>query len=193
MLKVFLATLTLFFSLFSSAEVIVVNEPQLAQRTEQKFSNYKLRAERKMGAGVVTGGALGFLGILMELNIEEDDGVIAGLGFGPGYNNFMLTWKRTFEGEYLAPYTQFGISHWFSDGRKNEIEGSSTIAQVLSSEERQSGNFNKDFFVGSLGIQYQQLNGDLKGISFFMQFDLLPAIQDQKLLLSGSVGSLYYF
>jgi hypothetical protein len=156
-------------------------------------SNYDLRQHRKMGVGGSIGGPLGVLGIFTELNLRKQDSVVAGFGAGSGYNSFLMSWKRSFEGVYLSPYSQLGYSRWFSSGKSGEPSKSTILSQVLDESQKGDGKFGKDFIVGSLGLQYAQLQGETTGLSFFLQFDLMFAPENGLLLPTGALGSIYFF
>lgn len=152
---------------------------------------FTMRKSKKVGAGVILGGQAAALGALIELNIENDDGVITGIGSGPGTNTFQLGWKHTFDGQWMNPYTILGYSRWFPGS--GSPKSSAILQQVLSEQEFSSGKFGKDFGFGSLGMQYNQLAGDFQGLSFFFQFDLMHSWQNNQILANGSLGSIYYF
>ncbi|WP_295901023.1 hypothetical protein [uncultured Bdellovibrio sp.] len=157
-------------------------------------STLKMRADRKVGAGMAVGGTLGVVGFNMELNFEDADGVLAGFGTGPGYNSFQLAWKHAFDGDYLAPYTSVGYSRWYnSRGRGDDLSKSNILDRVLSDNEKKEGRFGTDFVNASLGLQYNQLSGDFAGISFFGELTAMYEINRSMLLPNGSVGAIYYF
>lgn len=154
----------------------------------------KMREERRIGAGVSVGGALGFTGVNVELNMEDADGVVAGFGMGPGYNSVQLAWKHAFEGDYLAPYTTLGYSRWYnSRGSTDAYRDSNILDRVLTDSEKKDGRFGTDFVNGSVGLQYNQLSGDFAGVSFFGELTAMIEVKRSMLLPSGSVGAIYYF
>ncbi len=156
-------------------------------------SNYKLRQDRKLGAGVSVGGALGGLGGFVELNIEDVNSTIAGFGSGPGYQTFAIAWKQSFEGEYFTPYTTLGYAHWWKTGSTAQVNRSALLKNFLSDRERAKNDFGLDLVTGSLGMQYNQLSGDLAGSSFYIELGGLLSAQNTKLMPTGAVGALYYF
>lgn len=157
-------------------------------------STLKMREDRKVGVGVVVGGALGLTGISMELNLEDADGVLAGFGTGPGYNSFQLAWKHAFEGLYLAPYTTVGYSKWYnSRGGGDDYHKSDVLDRVLTSTEKIEGRFGTDFVNGSLGLQYNHLAGDFAGLSIFAELTAMYEVKRSVLLPNGAVGAVYYF
>lgn len=157
-------------------------------------STLKMREERKVGAGIAVGGALGFVGATIEFNFEDADGVVAGFGTGPGYNSIQLAWKHAFEGDFLAPYTTIGYSRWYnSRGRTDDYRNSDILDRVLTENEKIDGRFGTNFVNASLGLQYNQLDGDLQGLSFFGELTAMYEFNSAKLLPNGSVGALYYF
>lgn len=157
-------------------------------------STLKMRADRKVGVGVVAGGGLGLAGFNAEFNFEDADGVVAGFGTGPGYNSFQLAWKHAFEGDYLAPYASAGYSRWYnSRGGSVDFRKSDILNRVLTAKEKSEGRFATDFLNASVGVQYNQLSGDFAGISFFGELTAMVELKRSILLPNGSVGILYYF
>jgi len=157
-------------------------------------STLKMRTERKVGAGLSIGGALGVAGATLELNFEDADGVVAGFGTGPGYNSVLLGWKHAFDGDYLAPYTTVGYSRWYnSRGRGDDYSKSDILDRVLTASEKKDGRFGTDFVNASLGLQYNQLSGDFAGLSFYGELTAMYEVKRAMLLPNGSVGALYYF
>src|SRR5207253_5257868 len=61
--------------------------------------NLALREARKLGLGLALGGSLGFYGLNIEINFEDMDGAVAGIGGGDGYNSVNVLWKHTFLGD----------------------------------------------------------------------------------------------
>lgn len=157
-------------------------------------STLKMREDRKAGVALAVGGALGAVGFNMELNFEEADGVLAGFGFGPGYNSFQVAWKHAFEGDFVAPYTTLGYSRWYnSRGRSSDFDQSDILDRILTDEEKNEGRFGTDFVNASFGVQYNQLVGDFAGLSFYGEVTAMYEVKRSILLPSGSVGSVYYF
>lgn len=170
----------------------VVHFANAAEETTYS-NNYDMRSQKKMGLGLTLGGPLGVAGLITELNFEKDNSGLAGLGTGPGYNSFILSWKRTFEGTYVTPYTLLGFSHWFSNKSEGDPRQSAILQQVLSENEMSTQNFGESFFAGSLGLQYNHLHGDFAGLSFLIQFDLLQSWKKNVGVLTGGLGAIYYF
>lgn len=157
-------------------------------------SNLKMRETRKVGVGAAVGGTLGLAGINLEFNFEDADGAVAGFGTGPGYNSIGVAWKHNFEGDYISPYTTLGYSRWYnSEGGKDAAADSDILNRVLTDSEKRSGNFGADFITGALGLQYNQLSGELAGFSFYGEVVALIEAKRSQLVPAGSVGALYYF
>lgn len=155
-------------------------------------SNLKMREERKVGLGVVAGGTGAAIGLQVELNVEDQDGAVVSFGVADSYSTFSLAWKHSFEGLYLTPYTTLGWSRWYNSsgsGRPNSY----VLSEVLSDEELASGRFGADFIVGAFGAQYNQLDGDLLGASFFAQMELLASPFQGRIVPSAGLGMIYYF
>lgn len=157
-------------------------------------SNLKLREARRFGVGISAGGNLGLAGVNLDLNIEDADGALAGIGGGPGYSSFELLWKHNFEGDYIAPYTTLGYSRWYnSSGDVQGVRDSSVLSRVLSDDDKRTGRFATNFLTGSVGLQYTQLSGEAAGASFFAELTLLEDIDKTILVPTGAIGAMYYF
>lgn len=157
-------------------------------------STLKMREDRKVGAGLSTGGALGVVGVNVEFNFEDADGALGGFGTGPGYNSFQLAWKHAFDGDYLAPYTTVGYSRWYnSKGGSSDYKKSDILNRVLTANEKKDGRFGTDFVNASLGLQYNQLSGDFAGLSFFGELTAMLEVKRSILIPNGAVGAVYYF
>ncbi|MBX2988198.1 MAG: hypothetical protein KF802_09895 [Bdellovibrionaceae bacterium] len=164
-----------------------------AQAQESTYSNnLKMREDRRVGVGTQVGGSAGMMGLHVELNIEDQDGVLAGFGLGEGFSTFSLAWKHNFEGEFFTPYTTMGVSRWYNSAGTSPAR-SYLLDSLLTAEEKSSGRFGVDFLVGSLGAQYNQLDGELAGASFFAQADLFLAPFRGQVMPSASVGVTYFF
>lgn len=182
-------------SSFAFAQETVIQDDVMAQRDSisNYDSNYKLRQDRKVGAGVGIGGSLGGFGGLFELNIEDVNSTLVGFGTGPGYQTFALAWKRSFEGEYFTPYATAGYARWWDSGNRSQANRSSLLKNFLNKEQKEKNSFGLDLITGSVGMQYNQLSGDLAGSSFYFEFGALMSVENTKLMPTGSVGALYYF
>lgn len=154
-------------------------------------SNLKMREDRKVGVGFAAGGSAGVIGLQVELNIEDQNGAALSFGAGDSYSTFSLAWKHNFEGLYLTPYTTLGWSRWYGSGGGRPQ--SYILEDVLSTEERNSGRFGADFVMGAFGAQYNQLEGDLLGGSFFAQIELLVSPFRGRVVPSAGLGVVYYF
>ena len=156
-------------------------------------STLKMREDRKVGAGLSVGGALGMTGFNVEFNFEDADGVVAGFGAGSGYNSIQLAWKHAFDGDYIAPYTTVGYSRWYNSSGAGSIGQSDVLDRVLTENEKKEGRFGTDFLNASAGLQYNQLSGDFQGISFYGELTAMYEVHRSMLIPSGAVGALYYF
>jgi hypothetical protein len=159
----------------------------------QYGSNTELRDEKKVGLGSQVGGGLGVFGLNLEVNIDERNSAVAGVGMGPGYGSFQVLWKHNWEGKYFTPYASAGWSRWYDSGNSGDSGGSSILNLVLNEKQKSSGRFLVDFVNAAAGMQYQQLSGDFAGMSFFAEFGMMSAFQDLTPILTGALGAIYYF
>ena len=165
---------------FSKAEIIYTN-------------NLHLHEDRKVGVGFGLGGVLGSAGLNIELNLKRDQAVLTGFGQGRDFGTFHLMWKQSLEGQYFTPYYSAGIAHWYNSRVRNISRTSHVLDAVLSDNIRHEGPFNVDFIVGSLGLQYNQLDGDWTGAGFYFEFNLMAALNNTAIVPNASVGTIYYF
>lgn len=187
-----------FLMMFSAAAHADLGDEMASIFKVDENNNYNstldMRSQRKFGIGTAVGGNLGLFGVNFELNFEDDDGVVAGFGTGPGYNSFQLLWKHAFEGDYIAPYTTLGYSRWYnSSANPDDIDRSGVLNRALSESDKRAGQFATNFLTGSLGLQYNQLSGLAAGVSFFGELTLLEEVSRSVFIPTGSVGAIYYF
>jgi len=154
--------------------------------------NLALRGERKIGLAGLVGGAVGLLGLNIEINFEDINGALVSVGGGDGYRAVNIAWKHVFPGDTIAPYTTLGFAHWNDNGRVN-YKNSGVLERVLNQEEKNSGKFTADFISGAVGLQYTHLNGSLAGASLFAEVVLLGDLESATLVPTGAVGAGYYF
>ncbi len=184
-------------------EVVIRQDPKIQsavnyaqselEQQNQYSSNLKLREDRKIGLGTQLGGGLGVAGLNLEINVDSENAMMAGVGTGTGYGTFQVLWRHSFEGQYFAPYTTAGWSRWYNSSSTSDYKNSLILNRVLNESEKATGRFGVDFLTVSAGMQYQQLSGDLVGLSFFADFALLTAISNFTLVPTGTLGSIYYF
>ncbi len=165
-----------------------------ADGVELYESNLEMKAYKRFGLGLVTGGAAGLLGLNTEINLDPAEAVVIGLGTGPSYNSFNLGWKHNFVGNYLSPYTKVGYSKWFNSSGSSSSAGESDILKrVLTADEIKNNRFSADFIVASAGLEYNQLEGDLSGVNFFGELVLLAELEKTIVIPAGAVGIIYYY
>lgn len=155
--------------------------------------NLALREIRKIGLGLGVGGGLGLYGFNIEINFEDADGAVAGVGGGDGYSSINVLWKHTYLGDTVAPYTTLGYSRWYNTGSGGNFDSSAVLDRVLTVDEKKSGQFATDFISGAVGLQYTHLQGVLAGTSFFAEIVLLGDLHRGILVPTGTVGAGYYF
>lgn len=155
-------------------------------------NNFALRDARKIGLGLAAGGALGLYGLNIEINFEDINGAVVGVGGGRGYSTVSMAWKHVFLGDTIAPYTTLGFAHWYNSGQE-KYRDSEIIDRVLTKKEKTSGKFSADFITGALGLQYTHLNGRWAGTSLYAEVVLLGETESATLVPTGLVGAGYYF
>ena len=157
-------------------------------------SNLEMKAHKRLGIGMMVGGATGLLGLNLEINVEPTEAAVFGLGTGPSYNSFNFGWKHNFIGNYLSPYTKVGYSKWFNAGGSSASASDSDILRrVLNDEEIKKNRFGADFIVGSAGLEYNQLEGELSGVNLFGELVMMAEIKRTVFIPSGAIGINYYY
>lgn len=156
-----------------------------------------LRARRRVGVGFSMAGQTGIGGALIELNFSPANSVVTGFGGGPRYNALALEWKHVFGGRSISPYSTLGYSHWYSSSSKAAPLERTTPgylgSRFLTSDEKQTGIFAKDFLIPSAGLQFNQLSGPYVGTSIFVEVLFMMEASELSPMPTGSLGMLYYF
>jgi hypothetical protein len=155
-------------------------------------SNTEMKNFKKVGLGLMLGSSTGLLGLNAEVNLDGSEAVVIGLGTGPSYGSFLVGWKHNFEAQYLSPYTKVGYSKWFSSSG-NSASDSDILKRVFTEEELKSGRFDADFLVGGIGLEYNQLEGDMAGVNFFGEIMMMEEISKSTFIPTGGVGIIYYY
>lgn len=150
-------------------------------------SNTDMKSFKKLGLGLSVGGTSGLLGLNAEVNLDPNEALIIGLGAGPSYGTFAVGLKHNFDALYLSPYAKAGYSKWFSSSGKNATD-SDVLKRIFSDEELRSGRFDADFFFGGMGLEYNQLEGELAGVNLFGEVILMDEISSSTFIPSGAIG-----
>jgi hypothetical protein len=162
----------------------------------QEFdSTVALRSQRRVGLGAQTSGATGLLGALIELNLNPSSSALVGFGGGPGYNAFNFQWKYVFDGVHFSPYAGVGYSRWYNASNKSIGKTNPTVleSKFLSEKQKQSGEFAVDLLTPTLGLQYNFLSGEYKGLGVFGEIVFLTEVSSLSPAPVGSLGAIYYF
>ena len=177
----------------SEATSVFTKKQQVDQEGVELYSsNTEMKSFKKLGLGLMLGGATGVLGLNAEFNLDANEALAIGLGAGPSYGTFSVAWKHNFDAQYLAPYTKLGYAKWFSSAG-NSATDSDVLKRVFSDNELRSGRFGADFLIGGMGIEYNQLEGDLAGVNFFGELMMMAEITKSTLIPTGAVGIIYYY
>lgn len=157
------------------------------------YSNFELRNDRKLGAGIGLLGVFGYFGGVVDVNFDEENSAQLGFGRGYGFNSFFAGWKKSFSGQYFTPYLTLGYSRFYNSLVQDVSGNSYIIDQVLSKQETQQGQFGIDFFNSHFGMQYNQLSGEYIGNTFYLEFNFLFSLKKSVMVPAASIGSIYYF
>ncbi|MBL7555047.1 MAG: hypothetical protein JNM24_04425 [Bdellovibrionaceae bacterium] len=156
-------------------------------------SNWEMRDHRKLGAGIGLAGVFGQIGGVADINFDAQNAAQVGFGNGYGFSTFFAGWKTSFESQFLSPYITVGYSRWYNSDNVDLRGNSYILDQVLSKNELRSGKIGVDFLLANVGVQYNQLDSEWIGNSFFLEFNFLYSTSRGTLLPAASIGSIYYF
>lgn len=157
-------------------------------------SNLQMRNFKKFGVSAQVGGVAGTFGVNGELNLENLNTLMVGMGMGQSYNTFNVRWKKSLESAYLSPFATAGYSKWYNSGDSSSSYNESEILKrVLTDDEKREGRFGADFLAASIGLEYNQLEGEMSGTTFFGEIVLLAEVKRTSLIPTGSVGVSYLF
>ncbi|USN46969.1 MAG: hypothetical protein H6626_12320 [Pseudobdellovibrionaceae bacterium] len=189
------------FSLANGANAAILVEEagqSLYSASETKISSDVLdfRSHRRVGFGWAAAGALGLLGLQLELNFTPDVSVVGGFGISRGFQAFSFQVKRVLAGKWFAPYVAGGFARWYNVGHNGAMVDSSPdflSQRFLSETERQTGQFGENMIFPSAGIQYLQLSGDWAGASLYAEVMMMIDMDDFVAAPTAGLGMMYYF
>ena len=157
-------------------------------------SNYELKTYKKIGLGLSTGGMTGGLGFNLEVNLQPEDALAFGIGAGKAYNSFHIAWKHNYEAAYLSPYTKVGYANWFNSNSKSESASSNDILdRVLSENQIKENKFSANFLAAGMGLEYNQLEGELAGVNFFGELMVMGELNSSIYLPTAGLGLTYFY
>lgn len=200
-MKLLIIVLAFFFTTAAFAQTELTNQSVFSK--SQKFdnegvelydSNYELKTYKKIGLGVSTGGLTGGLGFNLEVNIQPADALAFGIGGGKAYNSFHIAWKHNYEAAYLSPYTKVGYSNWFnSNGSSADASSSDILKRVLSENQIKENKFSANFLAAGMGLEYNQLEGELAGVNFYGELMVLGELNSSVYLPTAGLGLTYFY
>lgn len=173
----------------------VVEPGQSSYKFESRGLNFK--RERKVGVGLSTAGALGFLGANIEINFTPEDSFMGGFGMGDSYQSYALQYKHSIGGSWFVPYVGGGYARWYTvtddNGRIEDSSPGFLADKFLSNRELNTGRFDEHLFYPMAGVQYFQLKGKWAGFSLYAQVMMLVDIDDLVSAPTGEFGAFFYF
>jgi hypothetical protein len=171
-------------------------EGQIKTPVKEADNGLDLRKIRRMGIGAQAAGGLGFGGVLLDLNLTSNWSFLAGYGGGEGFSALELQGKYILTGEWLLPYAGFGYSRWSSNSKGSPIQKTNPAIlsnRLLNDDEKAAGEFQKNLFLTSLGVQFITLKGEWAGSSVFAELTVLLDPANLVAAPTGALGFLYYF
>lgn len=159
----------------------------------QYNSNWEMREHRKLGAGIGLAGVFGTIGGVADINFDAQNAAQVGFGNGSGFNTFFMGWKTSFESQFLSPYVSLGYARWYNSDATDLRGNSYILDQVVTHSELSQGKIGVDFLTANVGAQYNQLDSEWIGNTFFLEFNFLYSTTRTRLIPAASVGTIYYF
>lgn len=198
-MKVIITLLMLTLCLPTHGRVLVKEKKNRFKQSEaikEGSTGRELKTLRRVAVGVQALGALGLGGVQMELNFNPKWAGTIGFGGGSGFRALEVQAKHVLAGEWLLPYATFGYTRWESTrnlGRIDKTTPSILGERILTDGERASGEFSKDLFYTSFGLQLMQLKGKWAGYSIYAEGIILVDFSTFVASPTGTLGMLYYF
>lgn len=162
-------SLALFISIQSRASIVIDqgapsgSGQSRISKENWYFDSVGLRQNNRMGVGFAMSGATEGVGPHVELNFTSEESVFSTFT-GAGTGEIGL--KHFEYGKYLSPFYGGGI--------------------VLQKSSHLS-------LAPQIGIQYQQLQGELTGLSIFASIDVLLGLTESQITPTGQLGAIYWF
>jgi hypothetical protein len=94
------------------------------------------------------------------------------------------------------PYMSFGYASWASVGKTGRITKTSPAIladKLLSDDEKNAGEFQKNLLYPGIGLQFLQLKGEWAGSSVFAELTVLLDVGNFVAAPTATLGFLYYF
>ncbi len=200
----------LFFSAPSFAHVIIneaappgyqwqrTNETvEAPMQTADDFSNmYSFKSEKKVGISTTVGGAMGLVGLSLNLNFTPETTFSIGSGMSQDFSALNMNIKTDLTSGAFQAYFVGGISRWFSNSRNSNAKNASPsffYSKFLSPEERKTGVFAKNLVYPGLGLQYTDLGGRFEGFGIFSEVIALMDLSSLTVVPTAGLGAVYYF
>ncbi len=185
---------TAFSQIETKTSIFLKNQKIDNEGIEIYSSNLEMKAHKKIGIGVASGGMTGGFGLNAEFNLEPQNTLFVGMGRGDAYNSFNLGWKYNFESEYLSLYTKVGYGKWFNNSSgAGSANSNDILKRVLTDSEIRENKFATDFLAGGAGVEYNQLEGELAGVNFSGELLMMTEIKRSVYLPTGSIGVMYFY
>jgi hypothetical protein len=166
-------------------------------RSDETFADVaSFKHRKKMGISATLAGATGLVGTNLDLNIFEDFAISIGGGVSRGFGCYNAHVKQTLGGgENFQPYFAMGYSRWFSNGGGpiDQTSPSFVANKFLSDNAKATGKFAENIIYPALGLQYVNINGDLRGLGFFGEALVLMDLNNLAVAPTLGIGSILYF
>lgn len=158
---------------------------------------FEMRMQRRVGVGLSGAGPLGVGGVNLELNLSPDLSFIGGFGGGKGFQSFTMQFKHVFGGGFFMPYFMGGYARWYSVGKKDSMESTTSPAflgeKFLSDSDKLKGQYSVNLLYPGIGVQFTQHSGPWAGSSVYVEAVMLLDVEDFVAAPTGTIGYLYYF
>ncbi|NQY99646.1 MAG: hypothetical protein HRT45_03135 [Bdellovibrionales bacterium] len=186
---------------FQALSAVEVDDSRVIEPSKSTYQlesrGLAFKDRRKVGVGLSTAGALGFLGANIEINFTPQDSFMGGFGMGDSYQSYALQYKHSIGGSWFVPYVGGGYARWYTvtddNGRIQETSPGLLADKFLSRRELNTGRFDEHLFYPMAGVQYFQLKGKWAGFSLYAQVMMLLDLDDLVSAPTGEFGAFFYF
>jgi hypothetical protein len=160
------------------------------------FSSPDFRSVHRIGAELQVAGPNGLAGVHLGFNLNRIYTVMVGFGGSEDFQSIQAEWRRYIEAKNFSPYLLFGAAKWSSIGERDPIQKTNPgflADRLMNDRDKARGIIDEVLLYPGFGINYQVLEGDMKGLTVFANIVMLADIKDFQAAPSATLGSGFYF
>lgn len=174
-------------SSISVAGKLPTGDPVLVGKHTTNVDDLKMR--RRFGFGMSAGGPLSVLGLEVDVNLETNFALSAGLGTGIDYSTFMLKARYFLPGEWVSPYFALGVARWWTDHPTDSRISPALLRIKFLGDKTAPNGFDSPILFPAFGVQFMSA----AGFAFFAEVQILLQLFDFAYGTFGGAGMHWYF